>query len=79
MINKRIKKIFVNLFNLDYGIIEKSEIDTTSEWDSLNHLRLMMEIESEFGINMTPNHFQELTSYKKIENFLNKELNDEEN
>jgi len=77
MIEKRLKKLFFNIFNLETDVIEKSEIDNSSEWDSLNHLRLMMEIESEFGINMTPKHFQELTSYSKIENFLNKELNNE--
>ena len=79
MIEKRLNKIFNGVFNLFNEEINTSEIDNTSEWDSLNHLRLMIELESEFGINMTPNNFQELTSYNKIIKFIKKALDEQKN
>jgi acyl carrier protein len=33
---------------------DDSSPDTISSWDSLNHLSLVMAIESEFGIELTP-------------------------
>lgn len=33
---------------------DDSSPDTVSTWDSLNHLNLVMAIESEFGIELTP-------------------------
>ena len=79
MIEKRLNKIFNGVFNLFNEEINTSEIDNTSEWDSLHHLRLMIELESEFGINMTPNNFQELTSYNKIIKFIKKALDEQKN
>tara|TARA_B100000963_G_C22623779_1_gene671285 strand:+ start:492 stop:716 length:225 start_codon:yes stop_codon:yes gene_type:complete len=46
-------------------------IDTLSVWDSLKHLRLLMTIEEEYNLNLTPNDFQELTSFSVINNYIN--------
>jgi acyl carrier protein len=79
MIEKRLNKIFNEVLNIFNGEINSSEIDSTSQWDSLNHLRLMIELESEFGINLTPNNFQELTSYNKIIKFIKEVLGEQKN
>ena len=46
-------------------------IDTLSVWDSLKHLRLLMTIEEKYNLNLTPNDFQELTSFSVINNYIN--------
>ena len=38
--------------------------------DSLNHLRLMMAIEEEFNMQLSPDDFQTLTSFTEIKFFL---------
>ena len=45
-------------------------IDTVHNWDSLNHLRLMMAIEEEFNMQLSPDDFQTLTSFTEIKFFL---------
>jgi acyl carrier protein len=40
--------------------------DTVSSWDSLNHLNLIMALESEFGIELTPDDAMEMASVANI-------------
>ena len=47
-----------NKSNLNYKNIKK--------WDSLNHINLILSIESKFKIKITPEQNFKLNSYKKI-------------
>ncbi len=67
----------INIFNEVFGEDNIKDldpnnisIDTLSVWDSLKHLRLLMAIEQEFNLNLTPNDFQELTSFSIINNYI---------
>lgn len=57
-----------------------AQVDTTAsqqtcaEWDSMNHLRLIIEIESEFDVSFEPEEIAELKSYDAIKNILEKKL-----
>lgn len=53
-----------NKENIDFNNLEK--------WDSLNHVKLILSIESKFKIKIDPEKSMQLMSYKKILNFLNK-------
>ncbi len=44
------------------------------KWDSLNHINLILAIESSFKVKVTPEENLELITYKKIYTFLNKNL-----
>ena len=50
-------------------------IDTVSNWDSLNHLRLMMSVEENFNIELSPDDFQNLTSFDELQSFINSKSN----
>ncbi len=45
---------------------------TNSEWDSLRHVSLITAIESEFGIKLSIEEMDAISSYKYCELFLNK-------
>ena len=45
--------------------IETSQ-ENNSNWDSLRHLNLIVELESEFDATFEPEEITEMTSYKKI-------------
>lgn len=48
----RVKKCFVSAFNVkDKVITAESSMDNTRGWDSLGHLKLIMELENEFNIS----------------------------
>ena len=48
----------------------ESTQETIEQWDSLNHLTLMLAIESEFNVKIPTDKMLELTSVKKIVDFL---------
>lgn len=74
MIDKRLKKIFINILNIETDIIEMSEIDNTSEWDSLGHIRLISEIEEEFGIQLEASEISEFVDYESIKHIILKHI-----
>lgn len=62
------KKIF---FGIDENEITIAEISKTNKWDSLSHIGLMMEIESEFGLDLLPDDMAKLISFELILSYLN--------
>ena len=44
------------------------------KWESLQHLILIVDIESEFGVSFEPEEIVEMTSLKLIEKYLDKKL-----
>lgn len=72
--NKNKKKLD-DLFYLIFKISKSKNKNNMShknikKWDSLNHVSLILAIESKFSIKIKPEESIELTSYKKILNFL---------
>lgn len=47
-------------------INENSSMDTIKEWDSLNHMNLMMALEEEFSIQFDNDEVMKLTSIPAI-------------
>jgi len=56
-------------------ITEIFHIDNTSSWDSLAHLRLIIEIESKFKIYLDPVDIQSIIDYQSVYKIVNKFLN----
>ena len=68
-INNRLKNIFIDLFNLNNAIpVSEIKIDQVEDWDSLNHLNLIIAIENEFVIDIQVNDFPRL--YNDFETIL---------
>jgi acyl carrier protein len=45
---------------------DDSSPDTVSAWDSLNHLNLVLAIESEFGIELTPDDVMNMGTIARV-------------
>ena len=43
-----------------------SGIDNTPEWDSINHMTLILELESKYSIELTGDEIGELTTINRI-------------
>lgn len=66
---ERIKKIMAELFNVNIETIpDEATIKEIENWDSLNHIKLIMEIENEFNIKFDTEVIPELNSLEKIIN-----------
>ncbi|MCP4049316.1 MAG: acyl carrier protein [bacterium] len=49
-----VKNVMATVFKVDLKDIEEISQHTIKKWDSLNHLNLMIALESEFGVSLEP-------------------------
>ena len=72
-IEESLKKIFKNIFKLPMiKINKKSNYKNVKKWDSLNHVKLIMAIESKFKISIDPDTAIRLLNYSDILDYLKK-------
>ena len=58
-----LKKIFEDIFNIDNNLSDDYvNVTNIKDWDSINHLNLIISIESKFNIDISPEDFQYLYS-----------------
>jgi acyl carrier protein len=66
-LTERVVRIVATVYSAPPGAITVgSSKDTVEQWDSLGHLGLMLEIEQEFGIQLTPDDMERMTSVSAI-------------
>lgn len=67
MIKEQIKKIMTKVFEIEPSLVnDEISQKNTGQWDSLNHLNLIVEIEEEFDVSFSPEQIGSMTSLKKI-------------
>ena len=67
-----VRGAFQQVFRLD-AVPPDTSPDTFEEWDSLNHINLMLELEARLGININTREYAEMISYQAIvENLRNR-------
>jgi len=61
-VDERLRSLVAEL--LDVAVEPGRDVDraTTGTWDSLNHLRVVMAVEEEFGIRLDPDEVTSVTS-----------------
>ena len=64
------KKIFRSVFGNKINITINSDINSVYKWDSLNHIKLISEIEKVIKKKLNISQVIQLTSVKKIENLI---------
>jgi acyl carrier protein len=71
----RLRKVVSDILEVDINNVnENSCSDDIEQWDSLTHIKLVMAIEAEFGVKLTPEDMMEMLSVKMIKTILdNKE------
>jgi len=75
MVKEQLKKIMASVFMTDVREIQDDISQLNFEkWESLQHLILIVNIESEFGVGFEPEEILEMTSLMSVEQFLIKKL-----
>ena len=68
----QIKQILSALFNVSVDSLSmESSTANVAGWDSLGQLMVVIELEQQFGIQISPEQGEELISVARIERFLN--------
>jgi len=62
-----LRKTFAKVFEMEEEeITEESSPETVVLWDSLRHLKMVMEIESAFHIKLTMKEIRSMATYARI-------------
>ena len=68
---EKLKEVVSDILAVDINNIdENSSSDNIDQWDSLSHIRLVMAIEAEFGVKLTPDDMMDMLSVKLIKMIL---------
>lgn len=68
-------KIFAKVLNLpESAITSEVSIYVTPEWDSISHMSLISEIESEFSINFSGDEIALMQSFDYVHSIVTKKL-----
>ena len=63
----RLQRLLADLFALsERDITLTTSSETLSEWDSIKHLQLMLMLEEEFHVQISPESMEQLTSVERI-------------
>lgn len=69
--NKKVKFIIASCCQIDIDDVDNNAaVNITKNWDSFNHLQIMMCIEKEFGIALDTKTIASLITYKDILSYL---------
>ena len=72
-IDKEIYSLIANILNISTDKINlNTGIDNQSDWDSLNHILIMNELEKVFEISLSPNDVINMINVESILNNLKK-------
>jgi acyl carrier protein len=67
----KLKKVIATVLKIDTAEVnEGTSVDTVDRWDSLNHLNLVLALESEFGVSFSEEQSVEIMSYPLIKMIL---------
>lgn len=74
--DEQIKKVMSAVFGLDENQInENSSTDTIENWDSLQHINLIMALEEEFDLEFESDDITKMISFTDISNVINSKKN----
>ena len=68
---QKLKKIMASVFRVHEDTIsDEARMSDVPGWDSLSHMNLILEIEREYGIQLSGNDIAEMQSIPKIAEIL---------
>jgi acyl carrier protein len=75
-IENKLKEVFSNIFKISVKKInKKTNFKNLKKWDSLNHVKLIIAIESEFKLSINPDDSLNFLSFGIILKYLKKKKN----
>ena len=65
--NERLKNIMANVFGVEVEEInEMTSVDNCEQWDSFQHMSLLVAIEEEFGLNLDDDEVLRMKDFASI-------------
>jgi len=76
-VEEKLKNVMSKILNVDLTNLSQDEItpNNIKEWDSLVHLKIMISLEQEFGIEIEPNEIYEMQKgFRDMINIVEKKM-----
>lgn len=70
---QKVLEILQRVFNLD-SVDESCSQETCGNWDSMGQLNLVVELESEFDVELEPEEIGEMKSFRDVVQILSAKL-----
>jgi acyl carrier protein len=71
----RVRQILADIFNVGLERLEAdSSPDTIENWDSVNHINMVIALEQEFGVEFAPEEIERLLTFHAICELINSKL-----
>jgi len=71
MVEKRIRQVVAEVFGVDPSSLhDESGPDTLATWDSASHINLILAVEAEFGVTLSPEEAMDMLSVGLIRTIL---------
>ncbi len=74
LIIRNLENIFIKNFKIKRNKLSLISLGDFYKWDSLTHIKLMIEIEKKFNISINNSARVSLTSFEKLKDYLIKTL-----
>jgi acyl carrier protein len=70
-IDKKLKHVIADIFEIDiHKVTPNIDAKNLEQWDSLNHMNLIIAIEQEFDLEIDEDMILELMSFKTLSDYL---------
>ena len=62
-----VRRVMADIFELDpRAISDSAEMGSPEQWDSGNHVRLVLALEEEFGVSFEVSEIEAMTSFRAV-------------
>jgi acyl carrier protein len=72
---EQLQDIFRSAFSSEITINQESSKENLTDWDSINHLNLIVELEDRLNIQFTPEEIESMKSVEVLLNIIQKKSN----
>ncbi len=72
---EQLQEIFRNAFSSDVPINSETSKENLPEWDSINHLNLIVELEDQLNLQFTPEEIESIKSVHILLDLIQKKAN----
>jgi acyl carrier protein len=66
-VTERVRQVMADILQIDLAAIgDDTSMDTVEQWDSANHINLVLALEEEFGVAFDVGEIEAMTSFPSV-------------
>jgi acyl carrier protein len=75
MVSERLKKVILNELEIkDFNLVDGTTADQVPEWDSFNHINIIIAVEKEFAIKFRSTEILKINNVGELQQLIDSKL-----